>query len=67
MIWPHKGSAPPVAAKQTPTLFTRIGADMRKAPSMKNGGMKSGTRERAQVGASDLQASPLAEGDRQLG
>ena len=33
---------------------------------MKNGGMTSGTRERARVGASDLQASPLAEGDRRL-
>ena len=33
---------------------------------MKNGGMTSGTRERARVGASDLQASPLAEGDRKL-
>jgi hypothetical protein len=33
---------------------------------MKNGGEKSGTRERAHVGASDLQASPLAEGDRRL-
>ena len=33
---------------------------------MKNGGEKSGTRERAQVGASDLQASPLSEGDRRL-
>ena len=31
-----------------------------------NGGDKSGTRGRAHVGASDRQASPLAEGDRRL-
>ncbi len=40
----------------------RIGAHMCKAPSAANGGKGSGTRDRAQVGASDLQASPLAEG-----
>jgi hypothetical protein len=46
--------------------LTRIGAHIRKAPSIENGGTGSGTGERAQVGASDLQASPLAEGDRRL-
>jgi len=51
---------------ETPTLLTRIGAHIFKAPSIENGGEKSGTRERAQVGASDLQASPLSEGDRRL-
>lgn len=51
---------------KTPTLIPRIGARIRKVPSMKNGGEKSGTRERAQVGASDLQASPLAEGHRKM-
>ncbi len=45
---------------KSPTLFTRIGAHMRTVPSMKTGGMNSGTRERARVGASDLQASPLS-------
>lgn len=44
---------------KTPTLIPRIGARMRKVLSMKNGGMKSGTRERVRVGASDLPASPL--------
>ena len=44
----------------------RIGAHIRKAPSIENGGKGSETRERAQMGASDLQASPSAEGDRQL-
>ena len=46
--------------------LTRIGAHIFKAPSAENWGKKSGTRERAQVGASDLQASPLSEGDRRL-
>ena len=50
--------------KKTPTLITRIGARMRNAPSTENGA--SGTGERAQVGASDRQASPLSGGDRRL-
>lgn len=40
----------------------RIGAHIRKAPSVGNGGKASGTSERA----SDLRASPLSEGDRRL-
>jgi len=37
---------------------------MVKAPSIENGGLGSGSGERAQVGASDLQASPPSEGNR---
>jgi len=40
----------------------RIGARMLNAPSTENGGSESETAERAQVGASDLQASPRSEG-----
>ena len=58
--WPHVRSG----HEKTPTLITRIGARMRNAPSTENGG--AGTGERAQVGASDRQASPLSEGDRRL-
>jgi hypothetical protein len=52
--------------EKTPTLIPRIGAHIRKAPSIENGGTKSVTGERAQKWASDRQARPLAEGDRQL-
>ena len=49
-----------------PTLVPRIGAHVRKVPSIENGGKKSGTGERARICAAALQSLPLAEGDRRL-
>jgi hypothetical protein len=46
--------------------LTRTGAHILKAPSSENGDKESEADERAQVGASDLQVSPLSEGTRRL-
>jgi hypothetical protein len=59
--------APSVQKERDADPLPRIGAHIRKVPSMKNGGEKSGTGERARKWASDRQASPLAEGDRNCG
>jgi len=46
--------------------LTRIGAHIRKVPSIENGGETSRTGERARMGTSARQASPRSEGDRKL-
>ena len=58
--------SPKGGAEKSADPPTRIGAHTLKAPSIENGGKESATGERAQMGASDLQASPLSEGDRRL-
>jgi len=51
---------------KTPILVLESASTCLTLPSIENGGLRSGSGERAQVGASDLQASPPSEGNRRL-
>ena len=52
--------------KKSANPHARIGAHIRKAPSIENRDNESEAHERAHMGVSDLQACPLSEGTRKL-